>query len=823
MSFGTNFNYSLRLLAKDKGLTAVCLIVITLGIAVTTLVYSAIYEFRYKSPPFPDGDRFVVVKTNDIEKNIESINTAFNAAGFLQIQERTTQFDTLGAFDSVRAVISDEGQTHLTGASITTPNLLALTKVKPILGRLLTEQDIAPSAQAVAVISTSLWKSYYAEDPNIIGTSTRINGSYYTIVGIMPDKFYFPYNTQNIWLPLSLSPASQLNEVPNLAVVGKLSKNGSKSQASKEVSKIISEWVSGNPDLYTNLVGNVKNYATISTGGASLAGDLLLAVGLAIFAIACLNLSTLMFLRASARQQELATRSALGASPWQLVKHVLLESLILCFFGATLAIGVAALGMELLQLSFLKLGSQIGGLPESFDLSLKMAGVIVALIMTISIWLSSSFVTAYRISKQDVTRVLESGGKGATSSGRSITTRTIVFVEMVVSIFLLLVCGLLVGAISEKQDFDYGTETANIAIGQFQLVEEKYQDINQRSAFIENLTFELESAQDIESVGFTTALPSVVGNRVTYALEDRDLKSNNLFPQNTLVWVDENYFEVMGVKLLAGRQFLPTDDEDSNDVVIVDQQFAELMWPGEEVIGERIQINPDANNSANNGSDKSSEWLTVVGVVEHIVQATPMANRENWTSLYRPIQQNTPSAMYVVAKYRQGVEDSQIFQLLRSATTAVDRNIPVTYTSTLDNFLSAAMADWGIIGDLTFTIAVAAFILSIIGIYGLIYRSVVTRFSELGIRRALGSNNNRIGLIFIKQGFSYLLVGFLIGGTAGVVVSSIMADLFPDILEYLLLTLTMLVLTIGTLIFLASYLPARKAIAMEPGDALRYD
>ena len=819
MDLRSNLIYSLRLLGKDKSLTAVCLIVVTLGISVTILIYNSIYELRYKTPPFPDGARFVIVKTYDTVRDIESANTAFNAAAFLQIEERVTQFDTIGAFNSSRAVISDEGATRLVAASTTTANLLTLTQIKPLIGRLLTEQDSNPSSQPVALISASLWKSYYAENPDILGQTTRINGTYHTIVGVMPAKYYFPNVVQDIWLPLSLPAASQLSESPNFFVVGKLKKNGSKSIVSHEITQLIRTWEKDYPELYTNLIANTKNYAAISTEGISLFGDLMLAIGIAIFGIACLNLSTLMFLRATSRQQELATRSAIGASRWQLIKHILLESFLICLIGTPAAIALAAIALDILNTQF----DRVADLPESISFSLNLAGVFAALLMMVLIWLTSSFITAYRISKQDIARVLENGGKGGTSAGRSIATRSIVFIEVIVSIFLLLVCGLLVNSISARQNYDYGTETAQLVFGQFQLTEETYNEEDERRNFLVSLKGELENTPGIDAVTYTTALPSNFGSQVAYNLEDRDIKENNLYPKQNLIWVDDNYFDVIGVDLLSGRNFLPTDNKTSEQVVIVNKLFVEKMWPNEQVLGKRIQINPENNNVVESPNTSPSKWLTVVGVVEHIVQASPMADRETWTSLYRPIRQDTPKSVNVLVHHQNNLATKDVSRLLISAISTVDRNIPLLLTRSLDDHLYLRMANWGVLADFMVVITIGAFALAIIGIYGLVHKSVVTRFAELGIRRALGSDNISISKIFVIQGLSYLAVGLVIGGTAGVFASSVMTYLFPDILDHLPFILAMLVFAIGSLIFIASYLPARKAVSMEPGDALRYE
>lgn len=812
-----DLSYSLRLLGKTPAFSAICLIVIALGATIALSSYSLLYEFRYKALPFVDGDRFVVLKSRVTDSGFEAGPLIVNSYAFNAIKTSAKGLDEIGGFEERTVAISDGEMTIPVSGVAITPNLLRRTGVQPLLGRLLVNDDSISGAAAVVLISFREWQNYYNADPDIIGKMSRINGMLRTIVGVMPEGFGYPV-AHNVWFPLDIPEAGLIeDDFLQIWVAGFIAEEASFSSVNSEIDIALSRLAQELPSKYLNLSSDISFHASVWTNDGGM-GNALLVITVIVLFLVCLNLGTLLFVRANARRQELSIRNALGASRFQIFVQILLESLLLCVAGTLIALGLTQWLLTTIEngISSLMATSQVDALPFWFDLGIDSNGIAVAIGLMLIIWLASGSITALRASGKELNQNLDSGTKGATGSKIGRATRVVVGVEIVLSCFLLIVCGLVAVTTYNMQETEFGGTSENLAIATFSLPSEGYEDEQQRLQFLQDLELELVSTSLIEEATFTTAIPSRNPNYFTsFALEDRDVQLNQQYPSQGIIWVEDEYFEILNIALQAGRSFSRSDTNDSLPVVIIDQIFANNFWPGESVIGKRVQINSDRTEIA--------EWLTVVGVIPSILQGDPILNQQNLSTFYRSAAQKTPNRFRLVAKHVAGAAMADVRQQIISAGSRVDRDVPLDSVKPLIESQRTGVVVQGAAGRVFAGIAVATFILAIIGIYAVIVRSIDQRTMEIGIRRAMGSSADSVIWIFLKQGLLFLTIGIVVGGGSAVLASSALTIMYADLLNWLVPVFLVVTGSIGTMILLASYLPARRAIQLEPGDALRYE
>lgn len=820
MDSSPNLLYSLRLLRRNLSFVAICILVMSLGIALSITMYSVITSIAYKDIPFPNGDKYVAV--HKLALDTGNINYAGVDSYTYQYLEQTEfqNFNAFGAVAHSNVTLSDGDIAEQFFAANISPNLLQITATEPLLGRSLLSSDDVPGAAPVVLLSYELWQNYYSGATDIVGSTSRINSSPYTIVGVMPEGFAYPRSNQ-LWLPLQLPANVEPSGVPRIGLLGVLESDSNLEAATAEVNSALLQLGERLPEFYSNQGATVLSY-TRSQVGPMITYHMMTVMTFLILLLVCLNVANLLVVRTNERVQELAIRSALGASRWRLVQAVLLDSLLICVLGLFLGIIFADLGMEFVRSIMLEV---TGVLPFWMIFDWELGTGLSAILIVLVIWGFSGGLAVWQVLRQDINTVISGGNKGAVSSDKLTGSAVLVSFEIIFSCFLLIVCGVFIGTTSDLTRIDYGTATEGYLTGRISLPTSIYPDNESQNLYRQNLEQELMELPGVEDVSFVTALPSQYGVESSYNLEDRDLLSDDQYPSEGVVWVAPDYFELMQVQLLAGRDFDNTDTFDSLPVVIVGETFAARFWPDQSdphraALGQRILINPQF---------ASPQWVTIVGVASHIIQKPPQDTTVDEPSLYLPFTQNSYSqqassqdnkvSFSVVMKvngnpqsYREG---------LQVAAVEVNRDIPITDIYELSEVLAIAGAVIGFLTKLFSNISFVALVLAVTGIYAIVSRSVKQRTTEIGVRRALGSSDRRVLWVFVRQGFQYLFIGLLIGGGSAVLVSNAMAGLFIGLEKWLPLVFSSVSLGLGMLIFVAAYNPARKLVSIEPGSALR--
>ena len=802
-----DLKYAWRLLHKSWGYSLMCAGVVALSVGLAVWTYSMAYSQVLKPLGFPDSERWYSVQIG--ADATATARPRVDAYTYQELLKQNRSADYLGAFVD-RGVVLSEGQasTSLRAAAIS-PRLLAATQVVPRLGRKFEDTDGQPGAVAVAILSFDTWQNYFAADPAIVGKTARIDSEPVQIVGVMPKDFY-AFEDFELWLPLqmtnlarpgdstmTLSPLIVLDKDQNLNTVLNEMKPG--------IARVNSEY----PDLfnsgrYVTLIPALRIFTHAETPLVAIVGFMAAAVLL----LGCVNISMVFLARLLERSRELALRTALGAPRSRLLQQCLLETALIVLLGLVAGYGLAAMGVRWTQglSNFIAQITAAGRLDNV--MVLRPVDLVIAVVSATAIWLLSTLIPAWRIARQDAAVVLAGSGKGPSVRGGNKSAGLLVGLQVVISCLVLVICGNMVLAVNKEVGKPTGLNTARVMITTYPtLFDSRFSGAPQRLRYWEDLTAAIESRMPGAEVGFTTAAPTRPA-KVAASIETRQGTENRGTLSLPFAEVSDNYFRLLGLRLRSGRLFDSTDNSASLNVAVVDEQMVARYWPDQDALGKRVQLNP-----SNNGP-----WLTIVGVVSAV--AGRPYRTEDIGIIYRPLRQALPSGFQLLVKLPYTATDSRV--ALRAAAFAVDRDLPLHNLQMLDDYLAALDLNYRAMIPVLIVVAIITAMLAASGLFGLISRSVAQRTQEVGIRRALGATSWRATSMFLRQGGLYLSVG-IVGVGLGIIVANLSSAIITNILDHAILTTLGVFLLMAIVIFTASHLPSRRAVALEPGDALRYE
>jgi len=807
MNFLHEFSYTIRLLRKKAGFSALCICVIALGFAIAIPLYSVVKNFAYPILPIPDGDRLVIVSQTDTQSGYELTTNSFDFYQLDAIRQNTNSFESLGPLYSLGAVFSDGDTPESYGGDILTAEVMNLAGTPPILGRSLQVADEQIGADAVVLIGYEIWQNYYAGDPDIVGKISQVNALPHTIVGVMPEGFEHPQSSQ-FWLPLNENTSLEPGEGSKVGLFGKLHLGVSRAEAGIEVATIVESLSLEFPNSYPFRSAIVVPYWQ-GWFGDNDQFDVVAVLVFGIFTLVCLNIGILLLIRANERLGELAIRSAVGASRNKLVFHILLESFLICFSGALLGILLGGSLLAILQVYFSTVF--VGGnVPYWFDYGFTPDVVLLSFSMLLGLWLLSGVFAAWRTTKNDISITLgtDAKGRGTTTSNR--ITASLVLIQISISFFLLVSGGAYLYNYMAGYKSEVVANEDQYLTAQVTLRGEQYDTEIGKNRYREQLTALVRQIPGIESVSVGGHRPGNRGGLVNISIEDVELSSNQraIFGES---FIDENYFETLKLPLLEGRAFDSSDDFESSPVALADQAFIQRAGFSGSPVGQIIQIQ--------RGSSETLDPIRIVGVVPEIDAGTVVSN------IYRPVAQKPSERLQmIVALGANSPSVSDLTEQIKQVAATIDREIPITSFNLMSDLTKVKNSVYNLFIGMFGSPILVSLILAIIGIFGLIARSVFERINEIGIRRALGSSNMSIMKIFIGRGVVFLIVGVLTGGGA----ATLLLDTFSSGSVQSLLSLLAPVfggvaLIVAVLVCLASYLPVRKAIALEPGEALHYE
>ncbi|MCG8414479.1 MAG: ABC transporter permease, partial [Pseudomonadales bacterium] len=669
MNYWFEFKYTLRLMRKKFGFTILCTSVIAMGIGIIVPLIFMAKVVGLAGLPYENGDRFVIIR-----EGVDSlVNQRIDAFTYQRLEQSVTSYESFGAYREMPAVFSDGDTAELYNAARLTPDVLAITNVPPLLGRSLQPEDDSISAAPVVVISYDLWQNYYAGTTNILDLQARINGEFYSIVGVMPEEFSYPIQN-DLWLPLQMESNAEPGESPRVTPIALLRETASIDAAILELNSLLQSLNAEFPDTYGDRVGYVRPFSQLFTTAIRYV-PLIIGLSLSMLLLVCLNVGTLLIVRSNERIAELAVRTAVGGTRYRAIRQVLMESFLICMMGALVGLLIGVLSLNIIENWF---ASSNFELPFWLSFGLQKWEIASIFLATLAVWAVSGFYPAWAATRQDICGVLGNDSKTTANIGTSKLTRLLVSTEVVMSCFLLIVCWVFVVFVYRANQVDFGVNPDGFLTASVDFSSADYSGTAEKLNFLDNLVIEVSNDDAFESMAYATTLAGNYPERIRYRLEDQDIAAGDRIPDIGSVWIGADYLSSMDTELIAGRYFNNADNAFSSPVTIVDQLFAETYWPNESAIGKQIQLHPEGE----------SETVTVTGVVNQLIYGEPDREALNGSAIYRPLAQlplTNPEAQLAVNSVAIVVKTPMLNTIsianfersLKVIASEVDRNIPI--------------------------------------------------------------------------------------------------------------------------------------------------
>ena len=802
----TDFRYALRMLAKAPAFTAIAILTLALGIGANSAIFSVIDTVLLRPLPFAKPNQLTAVWS---KVTAESDKETGSFPDYADIRDQSQTLDAMFAYTRASTVLGTGNESSaLQGLAVTSDIFRALA-VRPFLGRTFT-RDEEKADSYVVVLTYEAWKRYFNSDGNIIGRQILLSLRPYTVIGVMPAGFHYPIGVRceyfNPLQPL-VSDAVQNRASHFLRFVGRLKDGADVKQASAEIGAISARLEKQYPDTNTG-----RTYYAISLH-QDLVGDVrpaLLTVLAAVFfvlLIACANVANLLLARATQRRREIAIRTALGAGRARIVRQLLAEGFILALIGATGGLLLASWGIDLLRL----FGPH--DLPRLDEVAINGSVVAFTLAAAVLSTLLFAMMPALQVSRPNVNESLQEGNRGAIGPESHRLRALLVIAQVALSMLLLAGAGLLIKSFGNLRGTSPGFEPSRVAMIDLSLPRTKYSDPIRQREFFERLDSKLRNLPGVDAAGGAMPLPFSGNDRASsFWIAGRPDPGLGNHPNAGHLVIDGDYFRALRIPLLTGRTFSPRDNKDSLPVVMVNEAFVRKFFNGGNAIGEHILL--DASEKE---KPTALEIVGVVGNTRHESLAI-----EPIPEFYVPFEQDPDRRMHIVL--RTSLEKlSGLETAMRNAIHEVDRDIYFPGLTPMPQLIGTTLAQPRFNMMLLGCFAGVAMVLAAIGIYGVIAYTVAQRTKEIGIRMALGAQKIDMLTMILRQSFTVIGIGLLVGLFGALAVTRLMSSLLYGVSANDLSIYAVVTIVLSGAALVATYFPARRAMAVDPMVALRYE
>jgi predicted permease len=806
-----DIRYGLRMLRKSRGFTAAAILTLALGIGANTAIFSVVNAVLLRPLPFRDPNRLVSVLEKKPAQNLDWLFVT--PLNYSEWQKRTNTFEELTAVSGFNCPfrLASQDEPHLLDGSCATSNFLPMLGVQPMLGRLWTPQEDLPGAAHVAVLSYSLWKTQFGADPNAIGKTLTDAGNTqsFTIIGVLPPDFQFASEDTAVWAPLDIDLAHSAR-FHDLLVFARLKPGIAREQAQVSMDGIATQLEKSFPVTNTGWGVTVQPLQDFYSNRGNTRTTLLVmlaAVG-ALLLIACANVANLLLARAAVRQKEVAVRVAIGATRFRLVRQMLTESLLLGILGS-------GAGFLLAWAVFRPLISIAPAMPSFQPNAFRIDAQVLFYTMAAGVIASVLFglAPALKISKQDLNSSLREAGRGLHGSIRDRATRHLLIVAEIALAFVLVVgTGLLIESFWNLQRDKLGFNSERVlTVNMCCLDASRYSTQTQFNAFYRQLFANIQSLPGVESVSSTTALPlrKFDGSGSVLQIQGRPAAS----PGHELLmdsrFVNPDYFHTMQIGLLRGRTFTAEDDENHPFVAIINESMARHLWPNQDPVGQQIKFAVAPANA----------WYRIIGVVAN--SRDRGLGKETRSTMYGSSLQTQLGGANLLIRTKS--DPHGMVSSIRDVARALDHHVSITNPRTLDEAMSESLSPQRFSVLLLTLFAALALCLACIGVYGVTAFTVAQRTHEIGVRIALGAQPRDLFFLVVGQGLRLALVGVGIGIIGSLALTRLMSSLFFNVSAHDPLTLISVCAVLTAVTVLACYIPARRAMRVDPMIALRHD
>jgi putative ABC transport system permease protein len=799
-----DIGYAARKLRAAPAFTLAAIVTLALGIGANTAIFSVVNSVLLKPLPFPDPDRLVRVRYRQ-----QGHPDAGTPMDLVDNRSRATKFVGFSVVEGTTAnLVRDNNDPERVSGVRVGANWFTLLRAKPLLGRFFIEGEDQQGAQNVVVISEQLWRRDFSSDPAVIGKSVRINAMPFTIIGVAPAGQRYPV-TSELWMPRRFS-AQELSDGTRgarwLGLLARVKDGVPFAEANAEVLRVSEVMEKQFPEALRERRAYLTTVQDFLTGEMRKPLFIMLGAVALVLLIACANVANLLLVRATARESEMAIRTALGAGRGRLVRQLLTESVLLSLAGAVAGLGVAKLAMHEM------LSRAPANLPLVGTASIDGRTLALTAIIAVITGIVFGILPAIQVGRDDLASALRAGARGTrTRPSANRTKQFIVVAEVALAVTLLTGAGLLLHSFANLLAVDPGFRPEGVISMKVVLPPRTYDSTVTRNFIraVEERARALPGAKNVALANFIPLDGASYG--FTFTIRGRPRLRPSDEPSTEVRQVTPDFFATMGMPVLRGRPVSEADQPGTTKVLVVNQAFAKQFFPNDDAVGQSISLGW--------GEDTTGEMRQIVGVVGD-VRSAALSNAPEPT-VYVAMMQVPDQNLSILI--RTNAAPASLAAPLRSIIRDLDREVPVYSVQTMEERVASSVGSERFYATLIAIFAAVALVLSAVGLYGVIAYAVSQRTHELGVRVALGATGDRISRMVIGEGLRLTAVGAALGIVASLIAGRLVASLLFDVKTRDPATLGGVVIVLGIVAALASWLPARRAARVDPLAAMRGD